>query len=223
MNFYELRRKLRRKGLVGSVRFLFEHGVFAHRQLLWFDRELSGHLLTVPRRHAWQYVDIQPDLLPAFHSHFPHKQAVIRDLLAQPDLHGYAALNPRGEVCAYLWISPRDYHDTHYYQGWFAVNPGDAYLFALEIASEHRGSALFFGGQDLVWQLLQQRGYHRALAVVDVRNQLMLSLIERLGFCADGRIVHVYTLFGWLRFSRQTRASGACRTALRRRRYAPAE
>src|SRR5690606_42064605 len=79
----------------------------------------------------------------------------------------------------------------------------DLYLFALEIAPTHRGSALFLGGQDHLWQLLASRGYRRAVAVVDCRNRIMLRLMERLGFARDGRKVHVHTFLGSMRLTSQ--------------------
>lgn len=203
MKLQELNRKLRRKGWMGTLRLFRERFIYAHNELHWFARELSQTPMKLPRRHAWRYVDISPRLLPAFRRHFPEQVGVMADLLAQPDLHGYAALDSFGDVCAFMWISPRDYYDGHYFRSWFPVTPGDAYLFALEIAPTHRGSALFLGGQDYLWQLLGSRGYKRAVAVVDCRNRIMLRLMERLGFREDGRKVHAHTFFGGLRFTVQ--------------------
>ena len=186
MNLRQLRRKLQRKGLQGLLVLLWERCVFARHELIWFARDLAANPLAMPRRHAWQYLDIHDELLPAFRTHFCEQIGVMRDLLAQPDLHGYAALNQQGEVCAFMWISPRDYYDAHYFRGWFPVADGDAYLFALEIAAVHRGSALFLGAQNYAWQRLLERGYRRAVAVVDARNRLMLRLIDRLGFHREG-------------------------------------
>lgn len=205
MNIDELNRKLRRKGWHGALRLLRERFIYAHNELRWFARDLNqGPLpLQLPRRHAWRFVDITPRLLPAFWRHFGEQIDVMADLLSQPDLHGYAALDSFGDVCAFMWISPRDYYDGHYFRSWFPVAPGDAYLFALEIASTHRGSALFLGGQDHLWQLLGSRGYKRAVAVVDCRNRIMLRLMDRLGFREDGRKVHAHTFLGHLRFTVQ--------------------
>src|SRR5690606_33348721 len=134
MKLQELNRKLRRKGWMGTLRLFRERFIYAHNELHWFARELSQTPMKLPRRHAWRYVDISPRLLPAFRRHFPEQVGVMADLLAQPDLHGYAALDSFGDVCAFMWISPRDYYDGHYFRSWFPVTPGDAYLFALEIA-----------------------------------------------------------------------------------------
>ena len=204
MKLHELSRKLQRKGLMGTLRLMWEHCIYAHNELHWFARELQQSTpLQMPRRHMWRFVDITPRLLPAFRRHFPDQMGVMADLLAQPDLHGYVALDSFGDVCAYMWISPRDYYDGHYFRSWFPVAPGDAYLFALEIAPTHRGSALFLGGQEHLWQLLGSRGYKRAVAIVDCRNRIMLRLMERLGFREDGRKVHAHTLLGSLRFTVQ--------------------
>ena len=203
MKIHELNNKLRRKGWRGALRLFRERFIYAHNELHWFARELNQAPLQLPRRHAWRFLDISPRMLPAFRRHFPNQVGVMADLLAQPDLHGYAALDSFGDVCAFMWISPRDYYDGHYFRSWFPVAPGDAYLFALEIAPTHRGSALFLGGQDYLWQLLGSRGYKRAVAVVDCRNRIMLRLMERLGFHEDGRKVHAHTLFGGMRFTVQ--------------------
>lgn len=200
----ELWSKLQRKGLAGSLRLFIERYLYAHRELIWFARDLHGPLLTLPRRHSWHYVDTHVDLLPAFGKHFPEHVEVMRDLLAQPDLHGYVGLNQQAEVCAFIWISPRDYYDLHYFHCRFPVEAGDAYLFALEIATGHRGSALFLGGQNMIWQNLQKRGYRRAVAVVESRNTHMLRLMQRLGFQPDGRTVHAYTFLGCIRYTHQS-------------------
>src|SRR5690606_27861934 len=141
MNIEVFRRKLRRKGWQGALRLFRERFLYVHNELRWFARELNQASLPVqlPRRHAWRFVDITPRLLPAFRRHFAEQIDVMVDLLAQPDLHGYVALDSFGDVCAYMWISPRDYYDSHYFRSWFPVAPGDAYLFALEIAPTHRG------------------------------------------------------------------------------------
>lgn len=205
MTLHELNRKLQRKGWMGMLRALRERFLYAHNELHWFARELDQAPAPVrlARRHAWRFVDITPRLLPAFQRHFPEQIGVMADLLTQPDLHGYVALDSFGDVCAFMWISPRDYYDSHYFRSWFPVAPGDAYLFALEIAPTHRGSALFLGGQDHLWQLLASRGYRRAVAVVDCRNRIMLRLMERLGFVRDGRKVHVHTFLGSMRLTSQ--------------------
>src|SRR5690606_34401702 len=63
MSIRELRSKLQRKGLMGSLRLFTERYLYAHHQLIWFARELHGNPLSLPRRHAWQYVDTRSDLL----------------------------------------------------------------------------------------------------------------------------------------------------------------
>lgn len=125
------------------------------------------------------------------------------DLLEMEGVHGLAALNHDGDVCAFLWFSERDYYDRHYHRCWFPVETYSVYLFAVEIAPGHRGSALLLGTQESLWQMLHVAGYQRAQTVVNALNGRPLKLLERPGFRFLGRQFHIYTLFGTLRFSRQ--------------------
>lgn len=203
MNLSVVLGKLKRKGLYATLRTLCERYLFSHCRLLWLQREVAMPPPNLQRSHQWRYLPITRELLPAFHKHFAHHLMVMGDLLEMAGVHGLAALDRDGDVCAFLWFSERDYYDRHYHRCWFPVETYSVYLFAVEIAPGHRGSALLLGAQESLWQMLRVAGYQRAQTVVNARNGRTLKLLKRLGFRPLGRQFHIYTLFGTLRFSRQ--------------------
>ncbi|GAB3379677.1 GNAT family N-acetyltransferase [Azotobacter armeniacus] len=203
MSPWDLKVKIRRKGLLGSLRLLCARYLYDQRRLLWLERDLALEPPRLQRQHHWSYPPISRELLPAFERYFPQHRTVIDDLLEQEGVQGLAALDGEGNVCAFLWYSDRDYYDRHYYRCWFPVTAPSVYLFAVEVAPGHRGSALMLGGQERLWELLHAAGHQRARAVVDARNARARKLLEHLGFQPLGWQTRVFTLFGCLRFSHQ--------------------
>ncbi|MFB8830826.1 GNAT family N-acetyltransferase [Azotobacter sp. CWF10] len=203
MNPRDLKVKVRRKGLSGILRQLCAHCLYGQRRLLWMERDLTLEAPRLQRPHHWCYPSITRELLPAFEHHFSRHLAVIDDLLEQPGVQGLATLDGEGHVCAFVWYSDRDYYDRHYYRCWFPVTAPGVYLFAMEVACEHRGSTLLLGGQEHLWDLLRAAGHQRARAVVDTRNACARKLLGHLGFQPLGWQTWVFTLFGRLRFCHQ--------------------
>ncbi|HEY0713300.1 MAG TPA: GNAT family N-acetyltransferase, partial [Polyangia bacterium] len=127
----------------------------------------------------------------------------IGDLLEEAGVQGLAALDDEGNICAFVWYSDRDYYDRHYYRCWFPVTAPGVYLFAVEVAPGHRGSALILGGQEHLWERLRTAGHQHARAVVDARNARARKLLEHLGFQPLGWQTRVFTLLGCLRLCHQ--------------------
>jgi len=199
----DLLTKVRRKGLYGTLRLLCACCLYSHWRLIWLQRDLSQAPPRLQRRHHWRYQPITRELLPAFEHHFAQHRRVMGELLEQEGVRGIAAIDDQGHVCAFLWYSDRDYYDPHYYRCWFPVTPPSVYLFALEVAPGHRGSALLVVGQEQLWEQLRALGFQRALAVVEARNLPARKLLGRLGFEPMGWQTGIFTLLGCLRFSCQ--------------------
>lgn len=203
MNPRDLAGKVKRKGLSGSLYHLCARYLYGQRRLLWMERDLTLEAPRLQRQHHWRYPPIGRELLPAFERHFPQHRAVIGDLLEEAGVQGLAALDDEGNVCAFVWYSDRDYYDRHYYRCWFPVTAPGVYLFAVEVAPGHRGSALILGGQEHLWERLRAAGHPHARAVVDARNARARKLLEHLGFQPLGWQTRVFTLFGCLRLCHQ--------------------
>ncbi|WP_052263978.1 hypothetical protein [Azotobacter chroococcum] len=199
MNPRDLAGKVKRKGLSGTLHHLCARYLYGQRHLLWMERDLALEAPRLQRQHRWRYPPIGRELLPAFERHFPQHRAVIGELLDQTGVQGLAALDDEGNVCAFVWYSDRDYYDRHYYRCWFPVTAPGVYLFAVEVAPGHRGSALILGGQE--------HGCGQPATSTpgrwSMRAMRARKLLEHLGFQPLGWQTRVFTLFGCLRLCHQ--------------------
>jgi hypothetical protein len=196
-------KKIRNKGLHGSLRVLCERYFYYHWELLTLERPLALPVPCPIREERWPQVKITHELLPAFDKHFAAQLPAIRGLLSK-DCNGYAHLDERGNVMMMVWVNEHDYYDDQLYRCWIRIPPDCIYQFAGECAAPYRGTGVVLLAQKMIWNEYQERGFKATRAVVNVRNDAALKMHVRLGFEEVGESTHVYCLLRLLHFHRHT-------------------
>ena len=208
---------IRRKGLratLGKIRKLY---IFSHQQLLWMERDLVS---PVPPHKLRPYeglrkVDITPQNAGAFAQHFGDRVKTMAELAAEGHT-GHMYLDADGHAVSFIWGSIRDYHDRHYYGCVFKVLPGEFFEFGGEMIRAYFGSSLSVDVQVALWEAMAAQGCNKVVDVCETHNIPALKLHIRMGYHEQGRVTHVYCLFGRWKFFRETRYEGSRLDPLRK-------
>ena len=206
----QLRVRIKRKGLRRTINTLWKRYVFFHWELLWMERDL---VTSVPAQKLRPYsglrlVQIDTRNADAFARHFGDRVEIMRELAAEGHT-GHMYLDEKGDAVAFIWGSKRDYHDRHYYGCWFPVKDGEFFAFGGEMTRRYFGTALSVDGQICLWQAMQAQGCNKVVDVCEAHNIPALKAHIRMGYREQGRLRHVYGLFGRWRLFRESRYSGS--------------
>ena len=201
---------IKRKGLRRTLATLWQRYVFFHWELLWMERDLTTpvgphNLKDHPPVSLAQITETNAD---AFARHFGDRVETMREL-AREGHTGHMYLDEAGDAVAFIWASTRDYHDRHYYGCTFPVAPGDFFEFGGEMIPAFFGSRLSVDAQVNLWNALLAKGCTRVVDVVETHNVPALKLHLRMGYHEQGRVVHVYGLFGRWKLFRHGQYSGS--------------
>lgn len=211
--FYD---QIKKKGFRRTVKTLWERYVFFHWELLWMERDLitpvSPHKL---RPYASvSLVTIDVDNAIAFSKHFGDRVDTMRELASEGHT-GHMYLDDKGDAIAFIWASERDYHDRHYYGCRFPVKEGEFFEFGGEMTRPYFGTSLSVDAQIALWNTMKAKGLNKVVDVCETHNIPALKLHIRMGYQEQGRITHVYGLFGRWRLFRETHYSGSRLETLR--------
>lgn len=199
----ELLTRVRRKGLLGSLRVLCERYLYYHWELLTLERDLSLPAPARPRAERWPVVVIDHTQLQRLEKYFSHYLPSIRDLLKREGVHGRAHLNESGDAVCIVWVSEHDYYDSHLYRCWVRLPSACIYQFAGEVAPDYQRFGIPILAMRLLWEEYLAKGFQATRALVNTRNQVALSTHMGMNFREVGESTHVYCLFGCLHFSRR--------------------
>ncbi|WP_339538869.1 N-acetyltransferase [Pseudomonas sp. RA_15y_Pfl2_54] len=213
----KLRERIKQKGLSHTVGTLWKRYVFFHWELLWMERDLVS---PVPPHKLRPYeglrkVDITPHNAGVFAKHFGDRVATMAELAAEGHT-GHMYLDADGHAVAFIWGSIRDYHDRHYYGCNFPVKPGEFFEFGGEMTRAYFGSSLSVDVQVALWEAMAAQGCNKVVDVCETRNIPAMKLHIRMGYQEQGRVTHLYCLFGRWRFFRETRYEGSRLELLRK-------
>lgn len=202
--------RIKQKGLRRTLATLWRRHVFFHWELLWMERDLvtpvAAHNL---KEHPpVRLVVITEDNAVAFSRHFADRVQTMAEL-AREGHTGHMYLDEAGDAVAFIWASTRDYHDRHYYGCTFPVQAGDFFEFGGEMIPAYFGSRLSVDAQLDLWQAMHAQGCSRVVDVVETHNVPALKLHVRMGYREQGRVVHVYGLFGRFKLFRHSHYSGS--------------
>ena len=136
--------------------------------------------------------------------------------LANEGHTGHMHLDDQGDAVAFIWGSARDYFDRHYYGCLFPVNPGEFFEFGGELTRAYWGSELSVDLQLELWKAMAAQGCDKVVDVCEFHNIPALKLHIRMGYHEQGRVTHVYGLFGRWRFYRESRYDGSRLEPLRK-------
>ncbi|QKG64964.1 N-acetyltransferase [Pseudomonas sp. B14-6] len=213
----KLQERIRQKGLRRTFHTLWERYVFFHWELLWMERDLvtpvSPHQLRP--YSGLRLVDIDTQNADAFAKHFGDRVETMRELAAEGHT-GHMYLDDKDDAVGFIWGSKRNYHDRHYYGCWFPVKEGEFFEFGGEMTRPYFGTALSVDAQISLWQAMHAQGFNKVVDVCETHNIPALKLHIRMGYHEQGRIMHVYGLFGRWRFFRESRYSGSRLDLLRK-------
>ena len=213
----KLSNRLKQRGLRATFRLLWKRYVFFHWELLWMERDLvtpiaPNKLRPYPPLRQETVTAVNVD---AFAKYFGDRVKTMRELAADGHV-GHMYLNEENDAVAFIWASTRDYYDRHYYRCWFPIEHGDFFEFGAELIRRYWGTRLSTDLQVNLWTALHERGYKRVVDCCETHNTPALSMHVRLGYREQGRITHIYGLFGLWHISRETRYSGSRLSALRK-------
>lgn len=219
----KLRLRIRQKGLRRTLATLWARYVFFHWELLWLERDL---LSPVPpnrlRPHPpTRQVNISEANVDAFARYFPEQIQTQREL-AREGHTGHMYLDEAGDAVAMIWGSTRHYRDRHYYGCTFELQAGEFFQFCGELARPYFGTRLSVEAQLNLWAAKRELGCTRVVNVVAAHNLAALRMHQRMGYHEQGRVQHVYGLFGRWKLFRETRYSGSRLQPLRAATPAPA-
>lgn len=202
--------RIQRKGLRRTLVTLWQRHVFFHWELLWMERDLLTPVGALPLKEhpPVRLATITEDNAGAFARHFGDRVETMREL-AREGHTGHMYLDEAGDAVAFIWASTRDYHDRHYYGCTFPVAPGDFFEFGGEMTPAYFGSRLSLDAQVELWQAMHARGCTRVVDVVETHNVPALKLHLRMGYQEQGRVLHVYGLFGRWKLFRENRYQGS--------------
>lgn len=213
----KLQERIRQKGLGRTFSTLWKRYVFFHWELLWMERDLVS---PVPPHKLRPYeglrkVDITPQNAGAFAKHFGDRVKTMAELAAEGHT-GHMYLDADGHAVSFIWGSIRDYHDRHYYGCVFKVLPGEFFEFGGEMIRAYFGSSLSVDVQVALWEAMAAQGCNKVVDVCETHNIPALKLHIRMGYHEQGRVTHVYCLFGRWKFFRETRYEGSRLDPLRK-------
>lgn len=208
---------IRHKGLRSTLHTALRHYVFYHWELLWMERDLVS---PVPPHNLKPSTPTHSELttlhnIHAFARYFGDRLETMRELVSEGHT-GIIHRDPEGHVVAFIWGSSRDYHDHHFYGCWFPVNQGEFFEFGGELTRAYWGTTLSVDLQLDLWKAMQNQGCDKVVDVCESHNIPALKLHLRMGYVEQGRVTHVYCLFGRWKFYRQSRYSGSRLDALRK-------
>ncbi|UVJ41995.1 N-acetyltransferase [Pseudomonas sp. LS1212] len=209
--------RIKQRGLRRELKKLFERHVFFHWELLWMERDL---LSPIPPHKLRPYaplrlVVIDTENVKAFARYFGDRVQTMRELAAEGHT-GHMYLDAQGDTVAFVWGSTRDYHDRHYYGCKFPIKPGEFFAFGGEGIRHYFGTCLSVDAQVNMWEAMRAQGCTRVVDVCETRNIPALKLHIRMGYQEQGRVTHVYGLFGRWRLSRESRYTGSRLEPLRK-------
>ncbi|WP_327439688.1 N-acetyltransferase [Pseudomonas donghuensis] len=213
----KLKERIRQKGLQKVLKTLYERYIFFHWELLWMERDLVS---PVPphnlRDHpAVRLVDITAENADAFARYFGDRVQTMRELAAEGHT-GHMYLDEQGDAVGFIFASMRDYHDRHYYGCTFPVKPGEFFEFGGEMTRAYFGTRLSADAQVSLWETMRAKGCHTVVDVCETHNIPALKMHLRMGYQEQGRVTHVYGLFGRWRLFRETRYDGSRLSDLRK-------
>ncbi|QHF50189.1 GNAT family N-acetyltransferase [Pseudomonas sp. S49] len=206
---------IRRKGLRATLAKIRRMYIFDHQELLWMERDLVS---PVPPHNLKPYpplrmLKITANNASAFARYFGNRVGVMAELAS--DGHtGHMHVDDKGDAVAFIWGTPRDYFDRHYYRCRFPVKPGEFFEFGGELTRAYWGTELSVDLQLRLWEAMALKGCRKVVDVCDSSNVPALKLHLRMGYTEQQRIMNIYTLFGRWRFYRETRYSGSRLAAL---------
>ncbi len=202
--------RIRRKGLRRTFVTLWQRHVFFHWELLWMERDLVTPVgpHTLKEHPPVRLVTITEANAGAFTRHFGDRVETMRELAREGHV-GHMYLDEAGDAVAFIWASTRDYHDRHYYGCTFPVAAGDFFEFGGEMIPAYFGSRLSVDAQVNLWNTMTGYGCTRVVDVVETHNVPALKLHLRMGYHEQGRVVHVYGLFGRWKLFRESRYEGS--------------
>ncbi|MND81247.1 hypothetical protein D3C80_730340 [compost metagenome] len=209
--------RIKQRGLRRTFKTFWERYVFFHWELLWMERDLVS---AVPPHKLKPYqpvrlVNIDTKNADAFAKHFGDRVETMRELAAE-GYTGHMYLDDEGHAIAFIWGSKRDYHDRHYYGCTFPVKPGEFFEFGGEMTRPFFGTSLSVDAQVQLWHAMREQGCTKVVDVCETHNIPALKLHIRMGYHEQGRVKHIYGLFGRWRLSRETRYSGSRLDPLRK-------
>jgi hypothetical protein len=215
--FKKLSGHIRRKGLRATLAKIRRMYIFSHRQLLWMERDLVS---PVPPHNLKPYpplrvMKITADNASAFTRYFGDRVGVMAELASEGHT-GHMHVDEQGDAVAFIWGTPRDYIDRHYYGCRFPVKPGEFFEFGGELNRAYWGTELSVDLQLRLWKAMATKGCRKVVDVCESTNIPALKLHLRMGYTEQQRIMNIYTLFGRWRFYRETRYSGSRLEALRK-------
>jgi hypothetical protein len=213
----KLRERIKQKGLLQTLQTLWKRYVFFHRELLWLGRDLVTPVAPHNLRPytGLRLVTITPENATAFSKYYGNRVKAMAEIAAEGHT-GHMYVDEEGHSIGFIWGSLRDYYDRHYYGCWFRVNPGEFFQFGGEMIPLYFGSSLSVDAQFKIWDAMRVQGCNKVVDVCDTRNIQAMKMHLRMDYQEQGRITHVYDLFGRWRFFRETYYSGSRLTELRK-------
>ncbi|MGF6590390.1 N-acetyltransferase family protein [Pseudomonas sp. 2835] len=213
----KLKERIRQKGLQKVLKTLCERYIYFHWELLWMERDLVS---PVPPHNQREHppvrlVEITEDNADAFARYFGNRVQTMRELAAEGHT-GHMYLDEQGDAVAFIFASMRDYHDRHYYGCTFPVKPGEFFEFGGEMTPAFFGSRLSVDAQISLWETMRAKGCDTVVDVCESHNIPALKLHLRMGYHEQGRVMHVYGLFGRWRLFRESRYDGSRLSGLRK-------
>ncbi|MNN24020.1 hypothetical protein D3C81_1374340 [compost metagenome] len=160
-------------------------------------------------------VTITPENASAFAKNFGDRVGTMAELAAEGHT-GHMYLDEEGHAIGFIWASTRDYFDRHYYGCMFPVKEGEFFEFGGEMTRAYFGTRLSVDVQVALWETMALQGCNKVVDVCETHNIPALKLHIRMGYQEQGRVTHVYGLFGRWRFFRETRYSGSRLDPLRK-------
>lgn len=195
--------RIRRKGLLGSLRVLGERLGCYRWRLVLLERDL-----TLPHQHRrnrnLQVVRITSALLPAVAQQFAHYGDDLAALYRSGQT-GYALLTPTDDVVGMTWVANQDYYDSQLYRCLIPVPAECAYQFTGEIVPAYRRTGAVVALLEHIWQDQERQGCRRMRVLINRRNLPALKLHLGLDFEELGEEVEVFCLFGRLHYHRWRR------------------
>jgi RimJ/RimL family protein N-acetyltransferase len=213
----KIRERIKQKGLLHTLQSLWKRYVYFHRELLWLGRDLVTPVAPQNLRpySGLRLVIITPENATAFTKYYGNRVKAMAEIAAEGHT-GHMYVNEEGDAIGFIWGSARDYFDRHYYGCWFRINPGEFFEFGGEMIPQYFGTSLSMDAQFKLWDAMRAKGCNKIVDVCDTRNIQAMKMHIRMDYQEQGRITHVYDLFGRWRFFRDTYYTGSRLTALRK-------